>query len=176
MIPNVCESIINSVRRARTSSDIVLRSTPIPDKRLIGCWISRQWSNGLTITEQTAMQSSVVYACVRILAETIASLPLQIFERLPDGIEVTVTLCHQTGEDAEKANRPKIWERLGELGKWAESQPCALPADLASYVKLTFVGKYAVTTFVSTRPRLSLPMAVKVFVPSTSETFVRANV
>jgi hypothetical protein len=20
--------------------------TPIPDKRLIGCWISRQWSNG----------------------------------------------------------------------------------------------------------------------------------
>ena len=27
---------------------------PIPDKRLIGCWISRQWSNGLDITDQPA--------------------------------------------------------------------------------------------------------------------------
>jgi hypothetical protein len=26
--------------------------TPTPDKQLIGCWISRQWSNGLTITDQ----------------------------------------------------------------------------------------------------------------------------
>src|SRR6266545_3383774 len=28
--------------------------TSIPDKRLIGCWISRQWSNGLTITDRPA--------------------------------------------------------------------------------------------------------------------------
>jgi len=27
---------------------------PIPDRRLIGCWISRQWSNGLTITDRPA--------------------------------------------------------------------------------------------------------------------------
>jgi hypothetical protein len=30
------------------------RRTPIPDKRLIGCWISRQWSNGLAITDRPA--------------------------------------------------------------------------------------------------------------------------
>lgn len=28
--------------------------TAIPGKRLIGCWISRQWSNGLTITDRPA--------------------------------------------------------------------------------------------------------------------------
>jgi hypothetical protein len=26
--------------------------TPAPDQALVGCWISRQWSNGLTITDQ----------------------------------------------------------------------------------------------------------------------------
>lgn len=31
------------------------------------------------------MQSSAVYACVRILAETVASLPLPVYERLPIG-------------------------------------------------------------------------------------------
>ncbi|MEI6132435.1 MAG: phage portal protein, partial [Bacillota bacterium] len=33
-------------------------------------------SSGKTVNERTAMQTSAVYACVRILAETIASLPL----------------------------------------------------------------------------------------------------
>jgi hypothetical protein len=28
--------------------------TAIPDQQLIGCWISRQWSNGLTITDRPA--------------------------------------------------------------------------------------------------------------------------
>jgi hypothetical protein len=28
--------------------------TTIPDRQLIGCWISRQWSNGLTITDRPA--------------------------------------------------------------------------------------------------------------------------
>jgi hypothetical protein len=28
--------------------------TAIPDNRLVGCWISRQWSNGLTITDRPA--------------------------------------------------------------------------------------------------------------------------
>lgn len=35
---------------------------------------------GQTVNEITAMQSSAVYACVRLLAESIASLPLHIYE------------------------------------------------------------------------------------------------
>ena len=37
-------------------------------------------ASGKSVTEQTAIQISAVYACVRVLAETIASLPLHIYE------------------------------------------------------------------------------------------------
>lgn len=36
--------------------------------------------SGQQVTEQTAMQTSAVYACVRILAESVASLPLHLYE------------------------------------------------------------------------------------------------
>ncbi len=42
-------------------------------------------STGLKINEAQAMRISAVYACVRILAETIASLPLFVYRRLPNG-------------------------------------------------------------------------------------------
>lgn len=41
--------------------------------------------SGQTVNERTAMQNTVVYACVRILAETIASLPLHVFRNKPGG-------------------------------------------------------------------------------------------
>lgn len=37
-------------------------------------------SSGRRVTERTAMQMTAVYSCVRILSETLASLPLHIFE------------------------------------------------------------------------------------------------
>ena len=37
-------------------------------------------SSGKTVNERTAMQTTAVYACVRILAETIASLPLHTYK------------------------------------------------------------------------------------------------
>lgn len=37
-------------------------------------------ASGKSVTEQTAIQISAVYACVRVLAETIASLPLHVYE------------------------------------------------------------------------------------------------
>jgi HK97 family phage portal protein len=44
-------------------------------------------TSGKTVNERTAMQTTAVYACVRILAETIASLPLQIFKYTDRGKE-----------------------------------------------------------------------------------------
>ena len=38
-------------------------------------------SAGKTVNERTAMQMTAVYACVRILAESIASLPLHVYKR-----------------------------------------------------------------------------------------------
>lgn len=42
-------------------------------------------SSGKTVNERTAMQTTAVYACVRILAETIASLPLHTYMNTESG-------------------------------------------------------------------------------------------
>ena len=47
-----------------------------------------QSSAGKTVNERTAMQMTAVYACVRILAESIAALPLHVFQQGPDGSRV----------------------------------------------------------------------------------------
>ena len=44
-------------------------------------------SSGKTVNERTAMQTAAVYACVRILAETIASLPLHTYTYTDNGKE-----------------------------------------------------------------------------------------
>ncbi len=44
-------------------------------------------TSGKTVNERTAMQTTAVYACVRILAETIASLPLHTYMNTESGKE-----------------------------------------------------------------------------------------
>lgn len=44
-------------------------------------------TSGKTVNEFTAMQTTAVYACVRILAETLAALPLQLYRFTPTGKE-----------------------------------------------------------------------------------------
>lgn len=44
-------------------------------------------ATGKSVTPSTAMQASAVYACVRVLAETIASLPLNVYRITKDGKE-----------------------------------------------------------------------------------------
>jgi HK97 family phage portal protein len=43
--------------------------------------------SGKTVNERTAMATSAVYACVRVLSETIASLPLHVYRRTAQGRE-----------------------------------------------------------------------------------------
>lgn len=40
---------------------------------------------GQTVTERTAMQNTAVYACVRVLAEGLAELPLHVYQFTDDG-------------------------------------------------------------------------------------------
>lgn len=42
-------------------------------------------NTGSSVNVTTAMRVSAVFACVRILTETVASLPLLVYERLPNG-------------------------------------------------------------------------------------------
>ena len=47
-------------------------------------------SSGKTVNERTALQTTAVYACVRILAETIASLPLHTYQYTASGKEKAI--------------------------------------------------------------------------------------
>jgi HK97 family phage portal protein len=42
-------------------------------------------SSGKAVNERTAMQTTAVYACVRILAESIAGLPIHVYRYKGDG-------------------------------------------------------------------------------------------
>ena len=44
-------------------------------------------ASGKTVHEFTAMQTTAVYVCVRILAENLAALPLQLYRYTPGGKE-----------------------------------------------------------------------------------------
>ena len=47
-----------------------------------------QTAAGKAVNERTAMQTTAVYACVRILAESIACLPLAVYRRSESGKEI----------------------------------------------------------------------------------------
>lgn len=60
-------------------------------KRKRGTWKNydafqdRETTSGARVTDDTVMGIPAVFACVRVLAESIASLPLLVYERLPNG-------------------------------------------------------------------------------------------
>jgi len=58
-----------------------------PKNRVGGGWsfLFGGTPSGKLVNERTAMQTSAVYACVRILAESVAGLPLHVYERSDDG-------------------------------------------------------------------------------------------
>jgi phage portal protein BeeE len=48
-------------------------------------WLGYSSKTGVNVTEDTALRATAVWACVRLLAETVASLPLFIYKRLERG-------------------------------------------------------------------------------------------
>ena len=48
-------------------------------------------TSGKSVNEQTAMQTTAVYACVRILSEAVASLPLHVYTHMSDGGKRRIT-------------------------------------------------------------------------------------
>ena len=47
-------------------------------------------SSGKTVDERTALQTAIVYACVRVLSETIASLPFHTYKYTTNGKEKAI--------------------------------------------------------------------------------------
>lgn len=58
-----------------------------PQNRVGGGWsfLFGGTTSGKTVNERTAMQTTAVYACVRILSEAVAGLPLHIYRYRSDG-------------------------------------------------------------------------------------------
>ena len=56
---------------------------------------------------------------------------LQDGASLPDGTVVSVEPTTRDAEEAHDKDARSIGQKLADLGRWAESQPCDLPEDLA---------------------------------------------
>ena len=69
----------------------LFRSRDKPKNRVGGGWnfLFGGTTSGKAVNERTAMQTSAVYACVRILAESVAGLPLHVYERTANGSKST---------------------------------------------------------------------------------------
>ena len=69
----------------------LFRSRDKPKNRVGGGWnfLFVGTTSGKAVNERTAMQTSAVYACVRILAESVAGLPLHVYERTANGSKST---------------------------------------------------------------------------------------
>jgi len=62
------------------------RSLENPRKSITGGALDSLFADsGVSVNEQTALSFSAVWAAVRVLSESVASLPLMIYERTPDG-------------------------------------------------------------------------------------------
>ena len=66
----------------------LFRSRDKPMNHLGGLsFLFEQTAAGKAVNERTAMQTTAVYACVRILAESIAGLPLHVYKYKGQGKE-----------------------------------------------------------------------------------------
>lgn len=54
-------------------------------------WFGASSASGKNVTVDSAMQLSAVWACVRLLSETISTLPLKVYRKTPDGSRALAT-------------------------------------------------------------------------------------
>lgn len=66
------------------------RSLTAPEKWFIDFWSGGTAASGVHVDEETSLRYSAVFAAVRILAESVAALPLFVYRRLPRGKEKAV--------------------------------------------------------------------------------------
>lgn len=80
-------------------------------------WLADYFGGGITdagvlVSQETAMKVSAVYACVNLIAKSIASLPLKVYRRKPNGdaVEVPDTLPYYLLHDEPNpAMTSSVW-------------------------------------------------------------------
>jgi HK97 family phage portal protein len=87
-----------------------------PDSDLWYQHLGYQTATGLRVSPESALRVAAVYACVRVIAETISSLPLIIYKSLPNGGRERATdhpaykLLHDTPNEWQTSY--EFWEMM----------------------------------------------------------------
>lgn len=97
-----------------------------PDRWLVEALGGGKAASGVTVNESTAMRCTAVYAAVRILAETIASLPLPVYRRLPGGGKERAhdhPLYRILHDQANEEMTSFVWREtlMGHLALWGNA-------------------------------------------------------
>lgn len=100
---------------------------PFDDRYFVGNYAGYGTASGQHVTPALALNLSAVFACIRVCSETIASLPLIIYKRLPDGGKVRATEhpLYKVLHD-----KPNQWQTSME---WVEFMQAHLEARGNSY-------------------------------------------
>lgn len=113
--------ILSSIFEKRSSSNL---STP--SNWLVDLFGGGKTATGLYVNEQSAMQLSVVFSCVRVLSGTLASLPLIVYKRGKDGSRQRATK-HPVYKLLQKSPNPRMvaftfkQTIMGHLVTWGNS-------------------------------------------------------
>ena len=78
----------------------LFRSRDAPQNRTAGSGYTFYFggtASGKAVTERSAMQMTAVYSCVRILAEAVAGLPLNLYRYTEDGGKEKAIACEEYG-------------------------------------------------------------------------------
>jgi HK97 family phage portal protein len=73
------------VSRLRSGVRAFLMSDEPPESFWRWPGVGRPTASGVTVTDQTALRVTTVLSCVKVLAESISTLPLMVFERQANG-------------------------------------------------------------------------------------------
>ena len=79
--------LANALLEWRSSGGVLAN----PPGWMIDLFGSGPSKSGVSVNADTAMQASAVFACVRVIAETVGCTPLILYERLPDGSKQRAT-------------------------------------------------------------------------------------
>lgn len=127
-----------------------------PRDPLIAEWFgaASRTKSGAWVTPDTALQVAAVYACVRVLAETVASLPLIVYRRLDGGAKERdpehplYRLLH---------DQPNRWQTAAE---WREQMMAHLLLRGNAYNEIISSGRRAIDALIPLDPRRVTPVLV----------------
>jgi HK97 family phage portal protein len=102
---------------------------------------TRRTTSGITVSPETSLECSAVLACVRVLSESIASLPMNLYRRLPGGGKEIAEdqhlheLLHYQTNDWMTAFEWKEW-MMSQLLLWGNAYSKIIPGPNGAVDKL----------------------------------------